>query len=152
YRWALELRPDNAPALTDLTEYTMETSGVDEAIAVFERFTDRKPSFHAMAHVAKELMRAGRQELAEQYAVRAVAADLKDTFALIIYARLLFNTKRYEASEQHARKALAIDPDYADAYLLLADALEAQGHAEERLSALRTGLDQQPGDPRILTS
>jgi len=64
-------------------------------------------------------------------------------------AQILFNARRYDETIREAALTLEMAPSFVGVLGWIGMAHLQQGHVEAALKALRQGLEQRPGDPRL---
>ena len=68
------------------------------------------------------------------------------------WAMLLRERGKFEEAIEAYNKALAINPDYADAYCNMGNALADQGKLEEAIEALQKALSLNPDNAEVTTT
>ncbi len=74
----------------------------------------------------------------------ALAADSTDAALWYQYARAALRAGLIARGEASVRRALAVRPDFAEAHVLLAEALSAEGHDDQARAELETALTERP--------
>ena len=126
----------------------LEDAGdLQQAEALYRSAVARAPR-HARAHLNLGIVLAARGENdgAAQAYETVLAIDSHHPFGNYNYARLLFLRGDYVRAETLAREALRAKPEFAQAQVVLGNALEALGKTGPAVEALRLAVRLQPDD------
>lgn len=145
YRRVLELAPNHASAMVNLSSLLRRERRWDEAAEFAERATRenaRDPfALNALGNVRKQQERF--EEAAEAYSRARRLSPSSYEFAYNLgYAWLQLG--RADDAERVYRDALALRPDFADAHQNLAAALRKQGKRREAVDAWRRAVELDP--------
>ncbi len=147
-RAALALRPDYAEAHSAMGQALLKLGRVNEAVAHFEQVVRADAENDAARTVlATALFQAGRAaEAVPHYAALARRTPSAPTHNNLASA-LLESGRVAEAIESY-RKAIESAPDFHEARLNLALALEAAGRRDDAVKETEEVLRRQPANPR----
>jgi len=149
YRRSLQLKPDNAAALTALGIALHATDAYDEAVALLRRAVAIDPrSYDAHYNLGVVLDRQRRSAEAIDSYRAALAIDPRAAAAWVNLGLLLKESQRAEAIDCF-RRAVAADPQLAPAYANLGNALFDAGECDEALAALRRTVSLAPSTARF---
>ncbi len=133
---ALELDPDNGPALFIRAKYRELYVGAEAAQKDYERAMLLAPSFApGMAYYA-DFLASGQGEIDKGLAVLDTGIRFDPLAARLIYLKGMFLQVRHDddAAAAFLMQTLRVDPQYTAAYNRLAELRWAQGRAREALS------------------
>jgi tetratricopeptide (TPR) repeat protein len=147
--WAEAMSPSPARDRL-LAGIHVEGGRLHEALEVARRSVEERPDNALdVAHLAYlNCFRAGGGQEAEELIAQAYAKDPGNpavcAFAVVV-SRLL---GKLAAKEKWCRRLLQLDPDSGWGLMELADALQAQGRADEAVRVIEVALDKHPFSPR----
>ena len=131
------------PSVFSLFEKACAIDDVDpeEGIRLYRRALHLDPMCdEAMANLGRIYFRAGDLDLAETWWMRAVQTNRRAVDAYYNLGYLLLVKEDYRAAITQFEMASGIEPDFADAYFNLAEALAKLGRREEARACLRTHI------------
>jgi Flp pilus assembly protein TadD len=105
------------------------------------------PEAHHMSAHWHELM--GEFEQAASGMDRALEIEPVAPGLRSCLVQILFNARRYDEAIREAAMTLEMAPNFVGVLGWIGVAHLQQGHVEAAFKALRQGLDQRPGDPRL---
>ena len=88
-------------------------------------------------------------EQASSLAQKALTLDDSNSYALAKLCEIHWQQKRYERAIAECKRVVALDPNSADGYLELADALTAANRPEEAIHAVETASRLDPTRPEF---
>lgn len=144
---ALALHPDNAAALTYLSELLAEQGRLEEAEGLFARAVRNDPKQPLIRlGYARVLEALGKnREAAEQYATLAALPGEGDNVGMLMaLARLAMKTEDHARAERLLARVLVLKPEDAQARLFLSSTLMALGRLEEAEAAALELLRREP--------
>ena len=143
YRQALETVPESAPVLYNLALALASRGERNEAGDLLRRSADISLSdSDALSELGRLHIEDGKLSAAAGVLDEAISRNPEHPGALNNRGVVAFLTQRYDESAGYFRRAAEADPDLADAWFNLADALEEVGdregarEARKRLEAL----------------
>lgn len=138
YREALEITPDSAPILYNLA-LALASRGIgDEARKLLRRSADCNLSdSDALSELGRLHIQDVKLGAATDVLDEAISRNPAHPGALNNRGVVAFLTGRYEEAAGYFRRAVAADPDLADAWFNLADALEETGDRDGSREARR---------------
>jgi DNA-binding winged helix-turn-helix (wHTH) protein/TolB-like protein/Tfp pilus assembly protein PilF len=133
---ALELDPDNGPALFIRAKYRDMYGDSDAARRDFERAMSLAPGFSPGVAYFADFLAADRGEMDQALAVLDAGMRLDPLAPRLIYMKGMFLQYRHEddAAATLLLQAIRVDPQYTAAYNRLAELRWAQGRDREALS------------------
>lgn len=150
YRRALDRRPESSEARIGVARNLDRLGQTDEAGRQYEQALAAHPeNLEARLGTARWHTRSGRYADAHRLLDEFSAASAADAPTLVECARLALAEQHAAEAERLVRQALAVDAYHRPAYLLLADALQLQGEAEQA-NQQRTRAEQLDADERRL--
>lgn len=147
YRQALDAMPESAPILYNLALALASRGGRDEACELLRKSADINLSDSdalselGRLHIKNEKLAAAAEVLDE-----AISRNPQHPGALNNRGVAAFLKQRYEEAAGFFRRAVEADPDLADAWFNLADALDQTGDPEGSREARRK-LEALDGNP-----
>jgi tetratricopeptide (TPR) repeat protein len=116
YKASLGLAPNSVPSCLAIALIYSDWNRPEEAIPYLETAARLEPSSLVLAQLALALSGAGRDEEAELYTDKAIAADPRSAEALEAVAIRLLQVGRFEEAETTLRRAIAAEPERASLY------------------------------------
>ncbi len=145
YRAILASDRNHFDCLIHLALIRLQTGSADEAITLFRRAIEQKPSSaEAHASFANALLAQKRLDDAVAGYRRALAIDPGHAEANYGLALALQGLKGFEDAIVHYETAIAIDPDYAEANYGLATTLQALNRHAQAIPFFEKALDIDP--------
>ncbi len=136
YQQALTLEPHDIHALTGLAGAMVCLENYDEAIALLERAKKQRPgSIDIRMGLFQANHDSGRIEQARAHLQEILKRDSNNAQAWYNLSLLEIESGAIAAGEQAIRQAIASNPDYTEAYVVLAD-LQRFTHANDDLAAM----------------
>jgi Tfp pilus assembly protein PilF len=148
----IDAEPDNAEVKFLMVDFLVREQRPDEAKAILDRLAasdDRQVSLKAKNKIAGILYQGGEKDKAGEIVSEILAADSRNTEALMRRASLNIDTQNFDAAIVDLRAALDNDPDSAEARVLMASAFERQGNYNFAQAELAKALDVSNKDPKI---
>lgn len=124
---------------------------LDEALALYRQAVTRAPDLpkaHLNLGIAQEAL--GDAVAARASYERVLALDAGHPFGAYNLAKLHYVDGRLGPAEGLLRQAVARKPDFAEAWVLLSNVLDARGRIEEAADAIERGLRTKPDYPGAL--
>lgn len=163
----LATSPDNFDALEALARCLLGLGRVDEALTVIDKALAVRPeSAHAHYLRSYALLGLNRPNAAVSAGEQAVSIDPMQAHFHVACARAHLSmgswnirAQRYwpgpkgkflDRCVESSQRALELDPDNADAMLLLANGLHRRGETDDAISLHERALRANPSDPQIL--
>ncbi|MBR3881133.1 MAG: tetratricopeptide repeat protein, partial [Mailhella sp.] len=116
----------------------------EKAIGILESFAGRHPDdAQAQAELALALLRSARAEDAMSV-FKKIPADKLTPQIRFSYAQALSAERRFQEAEKQLSAAVEEDPEYSEAWQLLALTLEEQGRAREAMTIYTRLLGEDP--------
>lgn len=137
FQRCLELDPNHLYARVRLGQLAESIGKFDEAEKWFTSAADlHRESALPYRHLARLALRRERPDLAREQVHQALLRNPRDTASLTLMAKLyLDGGEDPQLAESLARQSVALNPDQKNAWLILAHALEIQGHQEDAQKA-----------------
>ena len=146
---AIRVFPDYYEAYYHIGVLEMNLSHKNEAMEAFQRSIDLSGGRYASAQfgLGKLLYLDGKTVEAESVIRRGLDVDQNSPDGHVLLGVALLRLKRDDEAARSAREALLHKPDYAFAYLVLADVCARKGDYHEQLQNLDAFLKLEPNNP-----
>lgn len=144
--------PDNADLKFALVDFLNSAERPDEAAAVLEELAgedEPEIALRAKNRIAGDFLRQGDGAAASALIDEILAADERNTDALIKRANVRIDAEDFDNAIVDLRTALDNDPDSTDAMLMMAAAFERQDNITFAQAELAKALDVSERDPDI---
>ncbi len=141
FKNALQINPNNVPAMYGLALIAEHNSNWDQTNALLRRVIELDPQ-HLQAHIklGKLLLAAGRAEAAKEYSDAAMALAPTDADVIALRAAIVFQQGDRAQAVELAKQALEQRADQTDALVVLATARIADGDIDGGLARLDEAL------------
>jgi tetratricopeptide (TPR) repeat protein len=143
---------DASTVIADIHMHSMDYR--EKAVGEFEEILKTDPNNAAASRgLGYASLQKGDFKRAGEYFKRAAAADSKDPrvhyyFALLMNREGSFSSNNEDLSEmtREIETAISLDPNFADAYTLLAFAMAQAGQPEKALAGMQKAVSLSPGN------
>jgi len=151
-RRAVELSPDDWPALGDLAMVLVDAGAFDEACVVFDRALNRAGDVPALVvGRAKLHAQCGRRSEAIASLTACLSQNPRNVSALATLALALRDERRFDEAVAAFRRAVELSPREGPLWCGLGRTLLEAGRAEEALGVATAFLRQRPGHAGALS-
>lgn len=139
---AISLAPEDPDILFNLGHALALQGKTDEAYPMLLRSMQQDSSPHPDCLNILASIELNRKEYkkAEEYAELSVTIDDSNTNSLARMGEALFRQNKLERAKKYFYKVLKLDPDFLDAYNLLALTYKAEGNPEKALKIIKEGF------------
>jgi tetratricopeptide (TPR) repeat protein len=146
---AIKAFPDYYEAYYHIGLVQTNLRQLDEADGAFQKAVELSNGRYARADfgIGYVLYLRGKNSEAEQVIRRGLEVDDREPDGHVILGMALLRLDRLDEAEKCGREALLRDPNFAKAYLVLADAFGRKHKFEEQLQSLDSYLRLEPNGP-----
>ena len=151
-RGYIAAEPDNADLKFALVDFLNSAGRPEAGATVLEELAgdnEQEIALRAKNRIARTLLQRGEEDEASALIDEILAADERNTAALIKRATVRINTEDFDNAIVDLRTALDNDPDSTDAMLMMAAAFERQDNMTFARAELAKALDVSERDPEI---
>jgi protein O-GlcNAc transferase len=146
---ALRLRPNSAPAISNLGVTFVRMNDTARALTCYRRAIELDPHFApAHSNLGQLLYSLGHADQAAHSLHAAITLNPTLADAWINLGAALRNLGRYEEAAAASHHALHLRPRDLDAHLNLGNAFKDQGQLAEAAAIYRRAIQLDPSDPR----
>ena len=148
----IDAEPDNADLKFALVDFLNSADRPEAGARVLDELAgddDQEIALRAKNRIARSLLQQGEMDEASALIDEILAADERNTAALIKRANVRINVEEFDNAIIDLRTALDNDPDSTDAMLMMASAFERQDNITFAQAELAKALDVSERDPDI---
>ncbi|MBI4767952.1 MAG: tetratricopeptide repeat protein [Deltaproteobacteria bacterium] len=148
YKLAMEFDPKN-PQWPYLLASVRQEKGENQSVwGLLERTIDLAPDYSAaMLKLADSYFKTGKTDKAKVYYERRLSLVPGDPYALLGLGRIALERSKWETGQANLQKSIDVDPNFGDAYRLIATIHEHFGRSAEMELALERAAHCPPFRP-----
>lgn len=152
YTRGLESAPDNLTVRDNLANALMAANQPERAIPMYLEVLKRNPGFwRSNYNLGLAYYKLGNSRGAEDYLMRAVQIDRRDSDQFIYLALVELQLKKLPEAAENARQAIARNPQARGYHFILGLIGEAQGDRNAAIAAFKAEVTEHPDNTLAAT-